>query len=93
VDARVPYSRTGLVDVGLFDLGQDTRLNLQAGNYLFTKPDENPNESAESLLLRYGLYASKIGGEWSTTCCMGTVFGPIYGTQAVRTLTRRPFLG
>jgi hypothetical protein len=62
VDARVPFSRTGLVDVGLYDLGQDTRLNLQAGNYLFAKPDEKPGESAENLLIRYGLYASKIGG-------------------------------
>jgi phospholipid/cholesterol/gamma-HCH transport system substrate-binding protein len=62
VDARIPYSRTGLVDIGLYDLGQNTRLNLQAGNYLFARPDLKPGESADSLLLRYGLYASKLGG-------------------------------
>lgn len=61
VDARIPYSRTGLVDVGLYDLGQNTRLNLQAGNYLFSNPNLQPGQSADSLLLRYGLYASKLG--------------------------------
>jgi phospholipid/cholesterol/gamma-HCH transport system substrate-binding protein len=62
LDARIPYSKTGLVDVGLYDLGQSTRLNLQAGNYLFGKSDDKSSESVDSLLVRYGLYASKLGG-------------------------------
>jgi phospholipid/cholesterol/gamma-HCH transport system substrate-binding protein len=61
MDARIPYSRTGLIDFGFYDLGQNTRLNLQAGNYLFTNPNLQPGESADSFLLRYGLYASKLG--------------------------------
>ncbi len=61
IDARIPYSRTGLVDVGLYDLGQNTRLNMQAGSYLFARPDLKPGDSADTLLLRYGLYASKLG--------------------------------
>lgn len=62
VDARIPYSRTGLVDIGLYDLGQSTRLNLQAGHYIFSNRNLESTETGESLLLRYGLYASKLGG-------------------------------
>ena len=61
VDARIPYSKTGLVDFGLYDLGQNTRLNLQAGSYLLPVANLRPGESADSLLLRYGLYASRLG--------------------------------
>ena len=61
VDARIPYSKTGLVDFGFYDLGQNTRLTLQAGSYLFANPNLRPGESADSFLLRYGLYASKLG--------------------------------
>ena len=38
------------LDLGLYDLGQDTRLNLQVGRRL-----------TDALTARYGLYASKIG--------------------------------
>lgn len=62
VDARIPYSRNDLIDIGLFDLGQNTRLNLQAGHYVFSDRSLPDNASSESLLLRYGLYASKLGG-------------------------------
>ncbi|HLK61259.1 MAG TPA: MlaD family protein [Chthonomonadaceae bacterium] len=50
VDGRFHFGKSDLVDIGLYDLGQNTRLNLQAGNQL-----------TDSLLVRYGLYASKIG--------------------------------
>jgi phospholipid/cholesterol/gamma-HCH transport system substrate-binding protein len=61
VDARIPTSRTGLVDVGFYDLGQNTRLNLQAGTYMLPVANLRPGETADSLLLRYGLYASRLG--------------------------------
>lgn len=86
VDARVPYSRTGLVDFGFYDLGQNTRLNLQAGSYLFAKPDLKPGESADSLLLRYGLYASKLGAGFDYDSQHG------YGFRADLWDTSRPRL-
>lgn len=51
LDASIPYGKKGLFDLGLYDVGQDTRLTLQAGNYITSQFD-----------VRYGLYASKIGG-------------------------------
>ena len=50
VDARVPIGKRNLIDFGLFDLGDDTRLNLQGGT-----------KFSDSLLVRYGLHASKLG--------------------------------
>ncbi len=61
VDARVPYSKNGLIDVGFYDLGQNTRLNLQAGTNMLYNPNLQPGQSADSLWLRYGLYASRLG--------------------------------
>ena len=50
MDARVPIGKRNLLDLGLFDLGEDTRLNLQAGSRM-----------SDSLLVRYGIHASKLG--------------------------------
>ncbi len=50
VDARVPIGRRNLIDFGLYDLGEDTRLNLQVGT-----------KFSDTLLARYGLHASKLG--------------------------------
>ena len=50
VDARVPIGKRNLLDLGLFDLGEDTRLNLQAGTRM-----------SDSLLVRYGIHASRLG--------------------------------
>ncbi len=50
VDARVPIGNHNLIDFGLYDFGDNTRLNLQGG----TKITDN-------LLARYGLHASKLG--------------------------------
>ncbi len=49
-DVRVPIGRRNLLDAGLFDLGENTRLNLQAGTRF-----------SDSLLARYGIHASKLG--------------------------------
>lgn len=50
VDARVPIGKRNLIDFGLYDLGEDTRLNLQVGT-----------KFSDTLLARYGLHASKLG--------------------------------
>lgn len=50
LEARVGFGKHSLANLGLFDLGQDTRLILQGGQSF-----------NDSLLVRYGLYASKIG--------------------------------
>jgi phospholipid/cholesterol/gamma-HCH transport system substrate-binding protein len=50
LDARLALGRRSLLDIGLFDLGQDTRLNLQYGS-----------RYGDNLLLRYGIYASRFG--------------------------------
>src|SRR5205085_2074621 len=50
VGARIHFGKTDVADVGFYDLGQNTRLILQAGT-----------QASDSLLFRYGLYASKIG--------------------------------
>jgi phospholipid/cholesterol/gamma-HCH transport system substrate-binding protein len=61
-DVRVPIGGRNLIDFGVYDLGQDTRLNLQAGTQL-----------NDALLARYGLYASKIGVglDWQPTQAVG----------------------
>jgi len=51
LNARIDLGARNEAYVGLYDLGQNTRLTLQAGNKL-----------DNSLTARYGLYASKIGG-------------------------------
>jgi phospholipid/cholesterol/gamma-HCH transport system substrate-binding protein len=51
VNARLGFGPRNEAYVGLYDLGQNTRLTLQAGTKL-----------TDSLTARYGLYASKIGG-------------------------------
>jgi len=50
VDALVHLNQRDLLDLGLYDLGQDTRLTLQAGN-----------KFSDDLTIRYGIYASKLG--------------------------------
>ena len=50
LDARVPIGQRNLLDLGLFDLGANTRLNLQGGTRF-----------SDQLLVRYGLHASKLG--------------------------------
>ncbi len=58
VDAQILLGQRNLLDLGLYDLGQDTRLNLQAGNRM-----------GNGLTARYGLYASKLGAglDWTPT--------------------------
>jgi len=50
VNARLAFGAKNEAYIGLYDLGQNTRLTLQAGNKL-----------TDSLTARYGLYASKVG--------------------------------
>jgi|SRR5579872_583690 len=50
VNARFGLGGRNEAYVGLYDVGQDTRLTLQAGNKI-----------TDSLTARYGLYASKVG--------------------------------
>ena len=49
-DVRVPVGRRNLIDAGLFDIGENTRLNLQVGTRF-----------SDTLLARYGIHASKLG--------------------------------
>jgi len=50
MDASIPFGKSTLFDIGVYDFGQNTRFNAQAGNRI-----------SENLDVRYGLYASKIG--------------------------------
>jgi len=50
LNARASLGPRSILDVGLYDFGQNTRLNLQAGNRVSDRLD-----------LRYGIYASRIG--------------------------------
>ncbi len=50
VDARIDLGKRDLLDLGLYDLGQNTRVNLQVGTRL-----------TQALVARYGLHASKLG--------------------------------
>jgi phospholipid/cholesterol/gamma-HCH transport system substrate-binding protein len=50
MDARLGLGSRSLLDLGFYDLGQDTRLNLQAGSRL-----------TNTVVARYGLYASRLG--------------------------------
>jgi ABC-type transporter Mla subunit MlaD len=50
LEARFGFGKSALLNVGVFDLGQDTRLTLQAGQRF-----------SDSFSLRYGLYASRLG--------------------------------
>ncbi len=56
IDAQIHAGKTSYLDLGLYDLGQNTRLNLQVGNHL-----------SDTLTARYGLHASKIGAgmDWN----------------------------
>lgn len=56
VDAQLHTGKYNYLNFGLYDLGQNTRLNLQLGNHL-----------SDSLTARYGLHASKIGAglDWN----------------------------
>ena len=49
-DARLHLNSQNLLDIGLYDIGDNTRFNLQAGR-----------QFNDRLLARYGLYASKLG--------------------------------
>lgn len=49
-DARLFFTPHSLLDVGIYDLGETSRLNLQFGNV-----------PAPNLLTRYGIYAGKLG--------------------------------
>ncbi len=50
LNARLGFGKNSEAYIGLYDLGQDTRLTLQAGNRV-----------TDTLTARYGLYASRIG--------------------------------
>lgn len=50
IEARLGLGKKNMANFGLFDLGQDTRLILQGGQY-----------ANDNLLFRYGLYASRLG--------------------------------
>jgi phospholipid/cholesterol/gamma-HCH transport system substrate-binding protein len=74
LDARFGVGKRSLIDVGLFDLGHDTRLNLQYGT-----------QFTDDLLLRYGLYAGKIGAgvEYQPTKSFG-LRADLYDTNLLR---------
>jgi phospholipid/cholesterol/gamma-HCH transport system substrate-binding protein len=73
LDSRFALGKD-VLDLGLYDVGQDTRLNLQGGY----KP-------SEPFLIRYGLYASKIGAglEWMPRPGTG-IRGDLYDTAHPR---------
>jgi phospholipid/cholesterol/gamma-HCH transport system substrate-binding protein len=62
LSTRFGLGARGLLDLGLYDLGQNTRLNLQMGDRL-----------TDTLTARYGLYASKIGAglDWQAAPGVG----------------------
>jgi ABC-type transporter Mla subunit MlaD len=74
VDGRMDVGPHGMVDLGLYDLGGDTRLNLQFGTRI-----------SDKLLTRYGLYASKlaVGVEWQPTPFLG-LRGDLWNTDRTR---------
>lgn len=74
VEGRIFTGQSSLINLGLYDLGQNTRLTLQAGN----RPNDN-------LLFRYGLYASRLGAglEWEPTPGTG-IRADIYDTNRLQ---------
>jgi phospholipid/cholesterol/gamma-HCH transport system substrate-binding protein len=74
IDAMIPIGSRGLFDLGLYDFGQNTRLNAQMGNRFNDKLD-----------VRYGLYASKIGAGLDYWVSPGTGFrADLWDTSRVR---------
>jgi len=61
LNARLDFGKREEAYVGLYDVGQNTRLNLQAGEKL-----------SDSLTARYGIYASRIGGGLNYRPSIGT---------------------
>ena len=71
IEARTSIGKNSILNMGLYDLGQDTRLTLQAGQ---KSMDGN-------LLTRYGLYASKLGVGMEYNLSPNTqIRGDIYDT-------------
>jgi phospholipid/cholesterol/gamma-HCH transport system substrate-binding protein len=62
-EARISLGQRDLINVGAYDFGGNTRLILQGGRRF-----------SDSLLARYGLYASKLGVGMEWTPARGTAF-------------------
>jgi len=74
LDAWALLGKNSLLDIGIFDLGEDTRFNLQAGNYL-----------SKSFDVRYGVHASKIGAGLDYWAQKGTgIQADLYDTNTPR---------
>ncbi len=74
LDAQIPFGRNSLLDIGLFDVGQSTGFNLQAGNYLNKNVD-----------IRYGLHDSKIGAGIDYWAQKGTgITADLFNTDVLR---------
>ncbi|MCX6382394.1 MAG: MlaD family protein [Armatimonadetes bacterium] len=83
IEARVNFNKNSMLNVGLFDLGQDTRLTFQAGQRTMNG----------DLLTRYGLYASKLGAgmEYNLTPNIqirGDIYDTLHPRLDFRTLFR-----
>ncbi len=74
LDATASLGKRSLLDFGLYDLGQNTRLNLQGGSRFSDVTD-----------LRYGLYASKLGVGFDYTPHGGPSFrADLWDTERLR---------
>jgi len=81
VNARFGFGPRSSAYVGLYDLGQNTRLNLQAGSKL-----------SDTLTARYGIYASKVGGGLDYRPSDGVLFrGDLWDTNRPRLDFRSSF--
>ena len=74
MDARIPTGKRGFMDIGLQDIGLNTRLNLQNGIKM-----------SDQTSMRYGIYASRLGAglEWNPSDGFG-IRGDLYDTSKVR---------
>jgi phospholipid/cholesterol/gamma-HCH transport system substrate-binding protein len=74
IEARLGFGKKSMANIGLFDLGQDTRLILQGGQY-----------ANDNLLFRYGLYASRLGAGVEYSLAPNTQFrADLYDTVRPR---------
>ena len=74
LDALAPFGKSELLDVGIFDFGQNNGFNLQAGTFLSRNTD-----------IRYGLHDSKIGAGLDFWAQKGTgIQADVYDTNRPR---------
>ena len=74
LDAQMPFGRSDLLDIGIFDLGQTNGFNLQAGKYLSKNAD-----------IRVGVHDTKIGAGIDYWSQKGTgITADLFNTNVLR---------